>query len=188
MAMSDAAQRSFTLEDYWAVELASPLRHEYVRGAIYAMAGGTPRHNEVAANVLYALRRALDDTPCRPVGADQRIRTAQGEYTYADVSVFCGRIEVASGNPPDTATNPALVVEVLSSSTRGYDHGEKRESYQGIPSLRAIWLVEPEASKLTVWTRTDAGWIPRDYTNETDVIPVLDRELLLSELYAVAIT
>jgi Uma2 family endonuclease len=186
--MSGAAQRSFTLEDYWAVELASPLRHEYVSGAIYAMAGGTPRHNEIAANVQYALRRALEDTACRPVGADQRIRTLQGEYTYADVSVYCGRIDVAPSPPPDTATNPVLVVEVLSGSTRVYDHGEKREMYQRIPTVQAIWLVEPERPHVTVWSRTADGWTSSTYDRLDARIPTLGRTVPVADVYATALT
>jgi Uma2 family endonuclease len=184
----DAAQRRFTLEDYWAVELASPLRHEYVRGAIYAMAGGTPRHNEIAANVQHALRNALEDTGCRPVGSDQRIRTVEGEYTYADVSVFCGSIDVAPGPPPDTATNPVLLVEVLSGSTRAYDHGDKREMYQRIPSVRAIWLVEPDEPHVTVWTRTADGWTATTYDDRTAEVPALERSVSLADVYATALT
>jgi Uma2 family endonuclease len=186
--MHDPAQRRFTVDDYWAVETSSPLRHEYVHGAIYAMAGGSPRHNEVAANVQFVLRRVLDDTPCRPVGADQRIRVSRGEYTYADVTVYRGRIEVAPENPPDTALNPAVIVEVLSDSTRGYDHGDKCEMYQRIPSARSIWLVEPETTLVTVWTRTDEGWISREYRDIDGSIPVLDRSVSISDLYTRTVT
>lgn len=187
--MADAAQRSFTLDDYWAIELASPLRHEYVRGAVYAMAGGTPRHNEVAANIQYALRRALDETPCRPVGADQRIKVTASEYTYADVSVYCGRIDVAPAPPPDTATNPALVVEVLSDSTRAYDHGDKRAMYQSIDSVEAIWLVEPQSLDVTIWTRTSSGeWTSQHYGSDADELPVLGHSIRMADIYATTLT
>ena len=186
--MSGAAQRRYSLDDYWAIELASPVRHEYIHGAVYAMAGGTPRHNEIAANVQYALRRALDGTDCRPVGADQRIRVSEAEYTYADVSVFRGRIEVAPSPPPDTATNPVLIVEVLSDSTRAYDHGDKRELYRGLPSLRAIWLVEPEEVRVTVWTRTPDGWTSATHTDDATPLPALDHRVRLGELYETTLT
>jgi len=183
------AQRRYSLDDYWAIELASPVRHEYLHGAVYAMAGGTPRHNEIAANVQYALRQALEDTNCRPVGADQRIRVSDDEYTYADVSVFRGRIEVAPSPPPDTATNPMLIVEVLSDSTRGYDHGDKRELYQRLPSASAIWLVEPDEARVTVWSRTqDGGWESTEYVDETAELPVLDRTVRLGALYETKLT
>lgn len=186
--MNDPAQRRFTLEDYWAVEACSPLRHEYVRGAIYAMAGGSPRHNEVASNVQFALRRAFEDTQCRPVGADPRIRVSEGEYTYADVTVYCGKIEVAPGNPPDTAVNPVVIVEVLSDSTRAYDHGDKREMYQRIATARSIWLVEPETKLVTVWNRTDEGWTSHEYREMRERIPVLDQEVAFADLYARTVT
>ena len=186
--MVDAAQRRFTLDDYLAVELASPLRHEFIRGSVFAMAGGTPRHNEIAANIQYSMRRALEDTPCRPVGADQRIRVSESEYTYADVSVYCGKIEVAPGPPPDTATNPVVLVEVLSDSTRAYDHGDKLEMYQRIPSLQAIWLVEPESTRITVWTRDADGWVSREYAEVIAEVPLLDASVTVAAVYATTLT
>lgn len=182
--MTHPAQRSFTLDDYWAVEMSSPLRHEYVNGSIYAMAGGSPRDNEVAANILYALRRALDDTSCRPVGSDQRIRVSNREYTYADVTVYCGRIEIAPGPPPDTAVNPVVIVEVLSDSTRAYDHGDKRQMYQSMPSVQEIWLVEPDASAITVWRRHPTGWEHKAYREADTQMPVLGRSVSWSDIYA----
>src|SRR5687768_1264221 len=130
-----AGRRRFTLDDYWSVETMSPVRHEYVRGAIYAMAGGSARHNEVASNVHAALWTALQDGPCRPIGSDQRLRVAEDAYTYADVTVFCGRLDIAEGHPPDTATNPVVVVEVLSPSTREYDSTDKLALYQSMASV-----------------------------------------------------
>lgn len=182
------AQRQFTLEDYWAVELGSPLRHEFLHGAIFAMAGGTARHNEVAANVQYALRVALDATRCRPVGPDQRLRVSETEYTYADVTVFCGLIDIAPAPPPDTATNPSLIVEVLSDSTRAYDHGEKLSMYQRMPSVQAIWLIEPERVHVTAWHRGDAGWDVRELVDPAGALDALGAAVPLHEVYARTLT
>ena len=186
--MVDAAQRRFTLDDYLAVELASPVRHEFIRGSVFAMAGGTPRHNEIAANIQYAMRRALESSPCRPVGADQRIRVSESEYTYADVSVYCGKIQVAPSPPPDTATNPVVVVEVLSDSTRAYDHGDKLEMYRRIPGLQAIWLVEPDTTRITVWQREAGEWASRAYGIEDRELPLLDVGVSLADIYATTLT
>ena len=186
--MVDAAQRRFTLDDYLAVELASPVRHEFIRGSVFAMAGGTPRHNEIAANIQYAMRRALESSPCRPVGADQRIRVSESEYTYADVSVYCGKIQVAPSPPPDTATNPVVVVEVLSDSTRAYDHGDKLEMYRRIPGLQAIWLVEPDSARITVWVHEGGRWASRELRERADRIPLLDTHVAMADVYATTLT
>ena len=186
--MVDVAQRRYSLDDYMAIELASPVRHEFIGGAVFAMAGGTPRHNEIAANLLYAMRRALEHTPCRPMGADQRIRVSDIEYTYADVSVYCGAIEVGASPPPDTATNPVVLVEVLSDSTRAYDHGDKLAMYQQMPSLRSIWLVEPDTTRITVWQREAGEWASRAYGIEDRELPLLDVGVSLADIYATTLT
>src|SRR5688500_6312110 len=129
----------FALDDYFALERATGHKHEYVDGLVLAMAGGTPRHNAISANVLRALGNRLDGSPCVTLTPDQRIRTPDGLYTYADGSVFCGEIAVG---PDATAENPTVLVEVLSDSTREYDRGEKLERYREIPSLRHVILVE----------------------------------------------
>ena len=186
--MVSEAQRSFSLDDYWAVESVSRIRHEFVHGAIYAMAGGSPRHNEVAANLQFALRRALDDTTCRPVGSDQRIRVSEAEYTYADVTVYCGRIEIAPSPPPDTATNPTLIVEVLSDSTRGYDHGDKLKMYQRLPSVQSVWLVEPDEPRITVWSRGPDGWSSTIHEDLSASLAVLGRTVAMTDVYARTVT
>lgn len=178
--MSAHAHRRYTLLDYEAVELGSPLRHEFVGGAIYAMAGGSPRHNEVAANLVFALRTALADTPCRPIGSDQRVRVSDTEYTYPDVTVFCGPIETAPGPPAGTATNPALVIEVLSDATRAYDCGEKLAMYQRIPSVREVWLVEPDAVHLTIHRREGETWAAETLDDPAASVRVLGSEVSLA--------
>jgi Uma2 family endonuclease len=90
------------------------------------------------------------------MSSDQRIATADGLYTYADGSVFCG--ELALG-PEQTATNPVALIEVLSDSTRAYDRGEKLDRYRSVPSLRHVLFVEQDAVDVEVWTRGDAGWV-----------------------------
>lgn len=182
------APRAFTLEDYEAVEMASVVRHEYLHGTIYAMAGGTPRHNEIASNIHLALGVALRDTSCHPIGADQRIRVSEAEYTYADVSVFCEPIVVAPGPPPDTATNPIVLVEVLSGSTRTYDLSEKLEMYQRMPSVREILLVEPEESRVVRWFRGESGWSSEAVTDLDGEVAVLGRQLAMEEIYARRVT
>jgi Uma2 family endonuclease len=186
--MGNPAPRRFTLQDYWAVEMASPVRHEFLHGTIYAMAGGTPRHNEVASNLHLALGAALRGTGCHPIGADQRIRVSEAEYTYADVSVFCDRIDVAPGNPPDTATNPKILVEVLSDSTRTYDTTDKLEMYQRIPTVTEVLLVEPEEVRVVRWSRGPGGWSAETYADPAGEVPVHGASVSMAEIYARRVT
>jgi Uma2 family endonuclease len=148
------SRRKLTLDDYFDVELRSEAKHEYLHGEVLAMAGGSPRHNAVAANLLRILATALRGGPCRAYASDQRIATPDDLYTYPDLSVFCG-VPVWVGGRPATGTNPSALVEVLSDSTRDYDRGEKLALYQRIPSLRDVLLVEPGFVQIQRWRRTD---------------------------------
>ena len=135
-------QRHYTIDDYFLAEESSPLRHEYFRGEIFVMAGGTPEHNTIALNVAAAFHSALTGSPCRAFGSDQRIANPSGLYTYPDVSIVCGPLQLTSERLP-SILNPVVLVEVLSDSTRDYDRGEKFDLYASIPTFRDYLLVEP---------------------------------------------
>ena len=134
-------QRRYSLDDYFAVEVGSTIKHEYYRGEIFAMAGASLAHNEITANVLTGLRSCLRGSRCRAYASDLRLATPGGLYTYPDVSVICGRAKTIRGRP-DTVTNPVVLIEVLSDATREYDRGEKFELYKTIPTLRELLLID----------------------------------------------
>lgn len=111
----------YTLQDYLAVEEMGPVRHEFLDGAIFAMAGGTPEHAALSAAILVLLGTQLLGRNCRPYSADLRIRIPKtGLATYADAAVVFGPLE---RDPESTThvTNPTVIVEVLSPSTEEYD-------------------------------------------------------------------
>ena len=135
-------QRHYTIDDYFLAEESSPLRHEYFRGEIFVMAGGTPEHNTIALNIAAAFHGSLTGSPCRAFGSDQRIATPSSVYTYPDVAIVCGPLQLTNERLP-SILNPIALVEVLSESTRDYDRGEKFDLYASIPTLRDYLLVEP---------------------------------------------
>jgi Uma2 family endonuclease len=151
-------QRHYSIDDYFAVELNSPIKHEYYDGEIFAMAGASVAHNHITANVLGALRTALRGTQRSAFGSDLRLTTPAGLFTYPDVMVICDQIDLTRDRP-DTVTNAVLVVEVLSEATRDYDRGEKFTLYKSIPTLRNYLLIEQE--KLLIEHHalgSDAAW------------------------------
>lgn len=178
-------QRHYTLDDYFAVEEMSPVKHEYFQGEIFAMAGASFDHNRIASNVVAVLHTALRDTGCGAFGSDLRIATEGELYTYPDVSVICGA-PVLVPDRPDTVRNPVLLVEVLSDATRDYDRGKKLDAYRLIPSLREVLLVEQTRVHVDVWRRRDdASWTSftatdRDATLALTAVPVA---LPLREVY-----
>lgn len=146
-----------TLDEYFDVELRSEARHEFLDGEILGMPGGSPRHNAIVGNLLRILSTAMRGGPCRAFTSDQRVATPEQLYTYPDLSVFCGPLMLVGGRP-QTATNPSLLVEVLSDSTRDYDRGEKLDRYERIPSLADILLIEPGFVRVENQVRSGDAW------------------------------
>jgi Uma2 family endonuclease len=171
------------LEDYFSAERVSPHRHEFADGQIFLMAGGSPRHNYLETRFLEAVGQRLVGGRCFTITSNQRIATADGLYTYADGSVFCGAMEVGA---EQTATNPVLVVEILSDGTRAYDRGEKLDRYRSIPGLRHVVLIEPDAVDVEVWTRGLEGWTRTVSVDRADqvVLDAIGVLLPVAEIYA----
>ena len=145
---------------YVAAEEQSDTRHEFLRGEVLAMAGGTPEHAALAMAIGVALSNALAGRPCRVYGADLRVRIEATDLsTYPDVTVVCGKLERATDDA-NAATNPVLVVEVLSDGTEAYDRGEKFAHYRRLPSLREYLLVSQRERRLELYRKNDAGqWV-----------------------------
>jgi Uma2 family endonuclease len=139
--MREQPQRHYSIDEYFATEADSSIKHEYYKGEIFAMAGASLEHNEIAANVLVLLRTALRDSECRAYGSDLRLRTPSGLFTYPDVMVICGRAERVPRRP-DTVVNPVVLVEVLSDATRDYDRGDKFALYKTIATFREYLLID----------------------------------------------
>ena len=145
-----------TFSDYVAFERTSNVKHEYLDGQIYAMAGGTPEHAALAAAVSGLLFGQLRGKPCRVYSSDLRVR-AKDLTTYPDVTVVCGPVE-GDREDPNTALNPALVVEVTSASTEEYDRGEKLLLYQDVGTLSTIVIISHREPSIDVWHRGAQGW------------------------------
>ncbi|MGI8741218.1 MAG: Uma2 family endonuclease [Bryobacteraceae bacterium] len=125
---------AFRRRVYLRLERAAEYKSEYVGGEIFAMAGGSPRHSELAANWIFEVKSKLRGSNCRLFTSGLRVRTpATGSYVYPDVAVVCGELRVYE-TANDVLTNPAVVVEVLSLSTAHYDRGKKFELYRAFPS------------------------------------------------------
>ena len=148
----------YTYADYVSVELASPTKHEFLDGEIYAMAGGSEDHSALAAEVLRALGNGIGDRPCRAHTSDLRIYVeAVGLATFPDGSVICGALEQHGPSPRATALNPTVLLEVTSDSSEEYDTGAKTEHYRNIPSLRDLVVVSHRERRITVHHRAAGG-------------------------------
>ena len=156
--MAGAAEKlAFTYPEYLALERRTDTRHEWRRGEVWAMAGGTPKHAVVCANVVRLLGNALASRPCTVHTSDQKVRVeATDRSTYPDITVVCGKRELSSVDP-NAVTNPIAIVEVLSDGTESDDRGEKAVQYRRIASLREHVLVSQKERHVEVYSRDDGG-------------------------------
>jgi Uma2 family endonuclease len=173
-----------SVDDYLAGELVSKIKHEYLGGFVYAMAGARNLHNLIAVNVIASLRERLRGSKCRPYNSDTKIRVRlplQTRFYYPDASVVC------RSNPPDCSyqDEPVIVVEVVSRDTRRTDEGEKKDAYLTIPSLPVYLLVEQEMPAVTLYRRTEQGFQREVYKGPEAVVPLQEvaTELPLAEIY-----
>jgi Uma2 family endonuclease len=178
----------YTYAEYLALEASSNVKHEFLDGQIYAMAGGTPEHAALAAAVIGLLFPELRRGRCRAHDADLRVRVpSTGLATYPDVTVVCGPIE-RDERDEQAVTNPTLIVEVLSRSTEVYDRGDKFEHYKTLPSLRQYVLVSHRERCVEVWTRDAGGGWTSAVAREGEVarLDSVGARLDVSELYEAA--
>jgi Uma2 family endonuclease len=171
-------------EDYLLAELKSPIKREYLGGVVYAMAGASNVHNVIKDNVLVALANRLRGKRCRPFGSDTKIRIlfpTHVRFYYPDDSVICRE------NPRTDSfqDEPAVIVEVMSKSTRRIDQGEKKDAYLTIPSLCAYLLIEQDFPSVVVFRRSGSDFTREVHEGMGAVIPLpdVDIDLPLAEIY-----
>ena len=178
--MSRGSQRHYSIDDYFTVEEMSEVKHEYYNGEIFAMAGASLEHNEIAANVLSEFHAALRDTDCGVYGSGLRILTPAGLYTYPDISVICGEVQLEPDRA-DTALNPVILVEVVSKATEEYDRGEKFTLYKSILSLRHYILISQ--SEILIVRIQPEEWRHHSLRNRNDILQITDPTLAINVRY-----
>ena len=153
-AVSQAARHHlFSYAEYLAREQETGLKHEWLDGELFAMAGGSPEHARLIAAVTHALSSLVEPRRCRVYTAELKIRVAaSGLATYPDVAVVCGPLEL-DREDANAVVNPTLLVEVLSPSTEAYDRGEKWAHYRRIPTLAAYVLVDQLRPRVELYER-----------------------------------
>lgn len=142
-----------SVSDYLEGELKSDIKHEYVDGQVYAMAGASEQHNTISANVLTEIKNELKqaESQCKAYISDMKVKVNEFIYYYPDIVVSC------HDNSDDEyyRINPALIIEVLSPSTRKKDKTEKRMYYQNMPSVKEYVLIEQDRCEIEVSRKSD---------------------------------
>jgi Uma2 family endonuclease len=144
-------------EEFLAWDAHERVKHEFVRGEVFAMAGAEERHLNAAGNVYIALRTHLRGTPCRTFMADMKLRVEAADcFYYPDVLVTCSETDT----DPLVKREAVLVVEVLSPSTAAFDRGDKFADYRLLPSLREYLLLDPDKRRGDLYRKGEDGlWV-----------------------------
>jgi Uma2 family endonuclease len=182
--VTTARRLHHTYDEYLRALELSGVKLEFCEGEIYAMAGGTPAHAELAASVTRLLGNALLGR-CRVASSDLKVRIEATDLsTFPDVTVICGERQTAAVDR-NAITNPAVVVEVTSNSSEDYDHGEKLNHYKQCPSITAVLLVSHRRPKVTLIARIGTNWEQYEYRpGQQVIVETPSLSFSVEELYA----
>jgi Uma2 family endonuclease len=177
-------QPYLTPDEYLQLEDASNIKHEYIDGQVYAMAGASDPHVTIAGNLFALLRSHVRGSGCRLYIADMKARIESlNRFYYPDVMVTC--------DPRDRETStykqfPNLIVEVLSDSTEAFDRGDKFVDYQELESLREYVLINTKRQRVECFRRNEQGlWVLQSYTPQQTSFRLdsIDFDATLEALY-----
>jgi Uma2 family endonuclease len=165
--IANVRHQSMTPAEYLVWEAEQSLRHEYIEGEVYAMAGGTLPHNDIAVNLTSALRSALRGTGCKVRMSDAKVKISEnGPYFYPDLVVSC---DDRDRQAMDAICYPILIIEVLSPSTAGFDRGDKFRFYRRLSSLQEYVLIDVEKVGIDCYRKGNMGkWELTNYPEDAE--------------------
>ena len=173
-----------TPEEYLEMEEQSDIKHEYIDGYIYAMAGALDSHVTIALNLATLLRNHVRGSGCRVYIADMKARIESlNRFYYPDVMVTCDQRDQET---PAYKRFPTLIVEVLSGSTEAFDRGDKFADYQLLESLEEYVLINTKRQRVECFRRNHQGlWVLQSYTAKKTSFRLnsIDFEATIKELY-----
>jgi Uma2 family endonuclease len=175
-----------SFEEYLAFVSSAKLKHEFYHGVVYGMAGGTKAHSALAIAIATQLSLRFLPKGCDVFGSDMLVKNpAQTAAFFPDASVVCGPRDT-SQDQSTAISNPCIVVEVLSKSTRNYDQGDKLLEYRKIPTLQYYILIDSQALHLQLHAREANGsWrLTEILEREANLeLPVYEVSIPVSEIY-----
>jgi Uma2 family endonuclease len=177
-------QKLMSETEYLAFEEKSKIRHEFMDGEIFSMAGVKRNHSIASTNISRVLGNQLLETNCEVHSTDFRVRVRNGHYVYPDIAVACNNIEIADNDT--TLLNPTVIFEVLSKSTEKRDRGDKQEDYFNLESVKDYILVSQDRVKVEHYHREKNNkWTLQIHTNidDTFVLDSIRCKISLSEIY-----
>ncbi|MFT3749338.1 MAG: Uma2 family endonuclease [Agriterribacter sp.] len=179
-------KQKFTIEEYLVMEEAATEKHECYRGEIFAMSDTKLPHNTIFKNLFGELAIKLKEKKCQPFGSDMRIHIeANTLFTYPDISIICGEPETLNDDNWNIL-NPAVIIEILSPSTKNYDRGEKFKLYRDIPTLKEYILVDSESVHIEIFRLNAIGhWELEEYKSTEKIIYIktVEEHIPVADIY-----
>jgi Uma2 family endonuclease len=171
-----------TVEEYLDWELRQDIRYEYIEGELVAMTGGTVPHNDVAINLLIALRPHIRNNKCRINVSDVKVRVSPTAYFYPDLVVSC---DERDRNAVKLIEHPRLIVEVLSPSTEANDRGRKFNHYRSLEALQEYVLISSEQVSVECFRRGEGKlWLYTPYsTGDTITLESIEWSCVIEQIY-----
>ncbi len=182
--VSNRVPRKWTVEEYLAYESETGIKHEFIDGEIYAMAGGSENHSLITGNTFIAIGQRLSGSSCRNHTSDMRVKISDSQFVYPDFSVVCGKAEFADDNRT-MLTNPILCVVVMSPSSATYDKTLKVEFYRSLSSLKHYLIIDQDQVYVRLHTLQDNGWLLQQFNDINMTIPLtaIGVDLSIHEVY-----
>lgn len=179
-------ERYYSPQEYLELEEAVEYKSEYIDGKILPITGGSINHNCIIVNLATYLKFALRGKGYEIFTSDVRAWIpSERIYTYPDVMVISGQ-PVMHENRTDTVTNPLMIAEVLSKSTKNYDQGDKFDYYRSIPECREYVLINQYKFHVQHYAKTpDGKWLLTDYESADSVLALsaVEFQIQLSDIY-----
>jgi Uma2 family endonuclease len=182
--MGAAPIAKVSVHEYLAAERTAGFRSEYHDGEVFPMEGASVAHAVIALNTGAILWRELRNAGCRALAAPM-LQVSPDTFLYPDLAVVCGKPNIAAEGL-DLIADAKVILEVLSPSTEGYNHGGKFALYRQLASFEEYVLIAQSRPGVQVFRRTPEGrWIITLYDGLEAVAKIesLDIALSLAKLY-----
>ena len=179
-----ATHTQIALEEYLDNEASALFRSEYRAGEVVAMSGASPKHDLIITRLTVLLYACLKQRGCNLFTKDVLVHVPECEAVYyPDFFVVCGKLKQLKRKRGASAIlNPAVVIEVLSDSTRSYDQQAKFACYKTLPSLQQYVLLHQDTVKAEVYDQ-QKNWQVDEVTDANADLTVMGCKITLKDIY-----
>jgi len=184
--MQKPAKKYFTIQEYLEIEESAEYKSEYYKGEIFAMAGASINHNQIAGNLYSQLHQGQEKHGCRITFSDLKLWVEENDFfAYPDLMIICDKPQFYQART-DIILNPLIIIEVLSRSTEAYDRGKKFQFYRSIASFQEYLLIDQYSVHIDQFYIDSTGkWSLRDYNDIKDILKFskIDFDIPLEKVY-----